>query len=147
MATVHRLLQTLRDYFQHEAIRFGIRAAFLFGSQAVSLSRPDSDVDIAIVFEEEIPEGEIFERINTLTLKLTEILDGEVNLIAVDKEFSKPMLYYNAIVLGIPVFTAVHRYHADLVNEALYHMEDFELFGRSWQIGLARRNLKEIRDG
>jgi predicted nucleotidyltransferase len=144
---VNHLLQTLRDYFQHEAIRFEIKAVFLFGSQAASFSRPDSDVDLAIVFEEEIPEQEIFERMNTLTLRLTEILDREVNLIAVDKEFSKPMLYYNAIVQGVPIFTVDHQYYTGLVNEALYQMEDFEIFGRGWQIDLAKRNLEEIRNG
>jgi len=59
------LIESLRDYFHHEAIRFKIKAVFLFGSQARGLSRPDSDVDLAIVFEdEEISEEELFDRMN-----------------------------------------------------------------------------------
>jgi len=142
------LIERLRDYFQQEAVCFKIKAVFLYGSQVTGLSRPDSDVDLAIVFEdEEMSKEQIFDRMNDLTLTLTEILDGEVNLIPIDRDFSRPMLYYNAIVKGIPLFMADPRYYAKLVNEAIYQMEDFEMFGRSWQIGLARRNLQETGNG
>ena len=143
-----RLIESLRDYFHHEAIRFKIKAVFLFGSQAGGLSRPHSDVDLAIVFEdEEISEEELFDRMNVLTIKLIEILGCEVNLIAIDKDFSRPMLYYNAIVKGIPIFAKHPQYYTRLLNEAIYQMEDFEIFGRDWQIALAKRNLREIQSG
>ena len=142
------MIERLRDYFRQEAVRFKIEAVFLYGSQATGLPRPDSDVDLAIAFEdEEMSKEEIFDRINALALKLTEILDFEVNLIAIDKDFGRPMLYYNAIVKGIPIFTAHPEYHTWLVNQAIHQMEDFEIFGRTWQIGLARRNLREIWNG
>ena len=142
------LIESLRDYFHHEAIRFKIKAVFLFGSQAGGLSRPDSDVDLAIVFEdEEISEEELFDRMNVLTIKLIKILGCEVNLIAIDKDFGRPMLYYNAIVKGIPIFTKHPQYYTRLLNEAIYQMEDFEIFGRDWQIALAKCNLREIQSG
>lgn len=145
---VSHLIETLQNYFQHEAVRFKIKAVFLFGSQAAGLSRPDSDVDLAIVFEdEEMSKEKIFDHMNALGIRLTEILGCEVNLIAIDKDFSRPMLYYNAIVKGISIFTVDSQYYFCLLNEAIYQMEDFEIFGRGWQIALARRNLREIRSG
>ena len=142
------LIERLRDYFQQEAVCLKIKAVFLYGSQAAGLPRPDSDVDLAIVFEdEEMSKEEVFGRINDLAFKLIEILDCEVNLIAIGKDFSKPMLYYNAIVKGIPIFVAHPKYYTWLVKQAIDHMEDFEIFGRGWQIDLARRNLQEIWNG
>jgi predicted nucleotidyltransferase len=142
------LIETLRDYFQQEANRLKIKAVFLFGSQAGGLPRLDSDVDLAIAFvDEEMSNEETFDRMNVLAIGLTEILGREVNLISIDKDFSKPMLYYNAVVKGIPIFTADPHYYTWLLNEAIYQMEDFEIFGRDWQIDLAKRNLREIQNG
>lgn len=142
------LIETLGDYFQDKATRLKIKAVFLFGSQARGLSRPDSDVDLAIAFEdEEMSNEEIFDRMNVLTIRLTEILGCEVNLIPIDKDFSRPMLYYNAVVKGIPIFTVDPQYYTRLLNEAIYQMEDFEIFGRDWQIALAKRNLQEVQNG
>lgn len=145
---VSHLIERLRDYFQQEAVCFKIKAVFLYGSQATGLPRPDSDVDLAIAFEdEEMSKEEVFDRMNDLAFKLVEILDCEVNLIAIGEDFSRPMLYYNAIVKGTPIFTTHLEYYTWLLNEAVYQMEDFEIFGRGWQIDLARHNLREIGNG
>lgn len=143
---VPELVETLRRYFEQEAVSYKIEAGFLYGSQASGFPRPDSDMDLAVVFEEEeASEEEIFSRLNAMAMRLIEVLGCEVNLIPVYKDFRRPMLYYNAIVKGIAVFMKDQRHHARLVNEAIYHMEDFETFGRGWQIVLTRRNLEQIK--
>jgi hypothetical protein len=68
-----------------------------------------------------------------------------VNVIPIFSDFRKPMLYYNAIVRGIPVFIKDYSRYVQWVNEALHQMEDFGIFGRQWQIALTRNNLEEIR--
>lgn len=141
-----RIVETLRNYFQREASCFGIEAAFLYGSWAVGFPRLESDIDIAVLFEDEgMSEDEIFEQLNGITLNLTKILSSEVNVILIRTDFGKPMLYYNIIIKGIPVFFKDHWKFIRLINEALYHMEDFETFGRKWQMDLARRNLEQIK--
>jgi predicted nucleotidyltransferase len=141
-----RIVETLRSYFQREASRFKVDVAFLYGSWAVGFPRLDSDIDIAVLFDGEgIPEDEVFERLTAITLDLIKSLSSEVNIIPIYRDFRKPMLYYNAIIKGIPLFFTSRQKYIVLINEALYHMEDFETFGRKWLIDLATRNLEEIR--
>ena len=140
-----RIVETLRSYFQREASRFSVEVAFLYGSRAVGFPRLDSDIDLAILFDDEgIPEDDLFERLTAITLDLIKSFSCEVSVIPIYRDFRKPMLYYNAIVKGIPVFFANRQKYIALINEALYHMEDFETFGRKWLIDLATRNLEEI---
>lgn len=49
-------------------------------------------------------EDTIFKIVTTVSLELTEILRKETNDLYIDLELLKPMLYYNVIVHGIPVF-------------------------------------------
>lgn len=105
----------------------------------------DSDVDVAIVFSEEpSSEQDIFECINIIVLSLTLRLGLEVNIITICKDFKKPMLYYNAIVQGIPVFIKDYDKYVDLRNEAIFQMEDFNIFGTRWQLQVARKNIEEL---
>ncbi|MBZ0159727.1 MAG: hypothetical protein K8G79_06295 [bacterium] len=54
------------------------------------------------------------------------------------------MLYYNAIASGVPLFFRDFSRYVDLKNEAVYQMEDFNIFGRDWQLAVARRNLETL---
>ncbi len=56
------------------------------------------------------------------------------------------MLYYNVIVKGVPLYIKDDSKYLNLRNEALYQMEDFELFGRGWQIAVSRKNLEGLGD-
>lgn len=47
----------LRDFFASRAEGEGIAAAFLFGSVARGTARPDSDVDIGVLYSGEPPRG------------------------------------------------------------------------------------------
>ncbi|HUU42012.1 MAG TPA: nucleotidyltransferase domain-containing protein [Desulfatiglandales bacterium] len=141
-----RIVDTLRSYFQREASHFRVEAAFLYGSWAAGFPRLDSDIDIAVLFDDEgIPADEVFERLTDITLDLIKSLSSEVNVMLICRDFRKPMLYYNAIIKGIPLFFTSRQKYIALINEALYHMEDFENFGRKWLIDLTTRNLEEIR--
>jgi len=140
-----KIIEKLQSYFRQEASRFGVEVVFLYGSWAVGFPRLDSDVDLAILFDDEgIPEGQLFERLTAITMDLIQSFSCEVSAIPIHRDFRKPMLYYNAIVKGIPVFFTDRRRYITLINEALYHMEDFKTFGRKWLMDLATRNLEEI---
>ena len=139
-------MEALRDYFQREGTKRGVEVAFLYGSWASGFPRLESDIDIAILFENErASEDLIFEWLNAISLHLTKSLGSEVNVIPIFSDFRKPMLYYNAIVRGIPVFIKDYSRYVQWVNEALHQMEDFGIFGRQWQIALTRSNLEEIK--
>ena len=120
--------------------------AFLYGSWARGSPRQDSDIDVAILFSKEISsEEEIFKHITDISLLLSSGLCSEVNVIPISLDFGKPMLYYNAIVSGIPMFLGDFDRYVDLKNEAIFQMEDFNIFGRDWQLAVAKSNLEALK--
>ena len=96
------MIPKLAHFFQNEAERFGVRAAFLYGSFARGFPRHDSDLDVAIVFDDDCDEDIIYRRLVDISLLLSERSGRDVNVITIYWDFRKPLLYYNAIVLGIP---------------------------------------------
>jgi predicted nucleotidyltransferase len=142
-SSVQPLVSALKKFFRQEAEGVGLEAAFLFGSRARGVARKDSDVDVAVLFTnlEGLSDDDVFQRLTALTLKLTKSLDIETNVMPIYPDFRKPMLYYNAIVIGVPLFVKRPEYHAWLRLEAIRQMEDFQIFGTGWQIQAARKNL------
>ncbi|MBZ0170355.1 hypothetical protein MELA_01955 [Candidatus Methylomirabilis lanthanidiphila] len=139
------IINYLEDFFRNNAGRYGIDMAFLYGSWARGCPRCDSDIDIAVVFSQQHSRAEeMFEHITDISLRLSGELSVEVNAIAIDPTFGKPMLCYNAIVSGIPVFMRDFSQYVDLKNKAVSQMEDFSLFGRDWQRTIAKRNLEAL---
>ena len=51
------ITRRLRDFFQARAAAEGIAAAWLFGSVARGTARPDSDVDVGVLFREDPPRS------------------------------------------------------------------------------------------
>lgn len=141
------IIDVLTLYFQKNASRFALDQVFLYGSRSQGLSRPDSDLDIAVLFSEEVEEDAIFARITEISLELNHLIDLDVNVLRLTRDFRHPMLYYNAIVHGIPLFVLNQTEHIDLKLEALREMEDFSLFGIGWQLTAARKNLEAIAHG
>ena len=68
-------------------------------------------------------------------------MNKEVNIISISRDFEHPMLYYNAIILGIPIFVKDCDELLNLKLEAISQLEDFQLFGISWQREVARKIL------
>jgi predicted nucleotidyltransferase len=141
-----RLLSALKSYFKHKAEIYNIDMAFLYGSWATGYPKIDSDVDIAVVFNKEKGRDELFDIITTLSLELTNVLKTEANVLYIDEEFSKPMLYYNAIVHGIPVFIGSFTRYVDKRLYAIYQMEDFSIFGKKWQSEIVQKRLERLNN-
>ncbi len=134
----------MENYFKETADTYRIEMAFLYGSWARGYPKETSDVDIAIVFSETDTEDKVFEKITDITLSLMGRIKLEVNIIPIFLDFRKPMLYYNATVLGVPVFIGDQNRYAALLNEAIFQMEDFSIFGTKWQLEIAEKNIKEL---
>ena len=140
-----RLVQHLKVFFEENARRYGIEMVFLYGSWARGIPRWDSDIDIAVIFwKENDSEQEGFLHITDISYNLSEELKREVNIIRIHFDFRNPMLYYNAIVLGIPLFVKDKNRYARIIMEAIYQMEDFSIFGLDWQYETARKNLEVL---
>jgi|YelNatPaOPRAMG01_1025707.scaffolds.fasta_scaffold82354_3 predicted nucleotidyltransferase len=137
-------ISAIKFYFQNKADFFNIDMAFLYGSWASGLPKKESDVDIAVIFTEEMKEEEVFEILTTLSLELTDILKKETNVLFIDRDLSKPMLHYNAIVHGIPVYIRDFTGFVDMKLNAIRQMEDFSIFGTKWQSEIVKRRLETL---
>lgn len=141
---MEKIIEKLKDYFSCKAEELGIEAAFLFGSFAHGFEKEESDVDIAVVLNEEAEKDResAFEVVTELSYRLSALIGRETQVVLIDKDFSRPMLFYNAIVHGMPVYTSNRNKHISLVLRALDEMEAFSLFGTKWQIELAAKRLE-----
>ena len=133
--------KVLEEYFTKNANSFAISFAFLFGSYARGNVHEESDIDIALYLEKDLSSDEQFSLITPISGDLEKIVRKEINIIIINHDFDKPMLYYNAVVLGIPLYALREDDLYKLRFNAIVHMEDFLLFGLRWHIEVAKRNL------
>lgn len=114
MFTKEEIISKLSAFFEEKAAHYDVDMAFLYGSWARGYPKDDSDIDVAVIFSPEpASAGREFDLITDIFVKLSQIMKVEVNIISVHTDFQKPMLYYNAIVLGVPVYMKhPHRYVA-----------------------------------
>ncbi len=142
------LIRNLQDFFSRRADFFHVDMAFLYGSRADGIPRKDSDIDLAVLFEDDIiSDDKVFDLITRISVCLSREMKRITNVIPIYSDFRKPMLYYNVIVKGVPLYIKDDSKYLNLRNEALYQMEDFEIFGRGWQILISRKNLEGLGDG
>lgn len=139
-----QIIPVLKDYFKSHADPCDIDMAFLYGSWACGYPKAESDVDIAVLFMHEISEEGTFNTINKLTLELSDLLKKEVNTLYIDIELSRPMLHYNAIIQGIPVFIRDFSRYVDIRLKAIAQMEDFGIFGIKWQSQVVKKRLEDL---
>jgi len=142
-----KIISKLKDFFRVNFSRYYIDMVFLYGSRASGYPREDSDLDLAVVFSKEVhKEDEIFSLITEISYELEKDLNTEVNIISIHRDFRRPMLYYNAIVLGMPLFIKDKDNFLDLKMEAISQMEEFRIFGIPWQREVARKVLSGSKD-
>ncbi|MHB1664960.1 MAG: nucleotidyltransferase domain-containing protein [bacterium] len=140
-----KLINHLEDFFEKNAKKFNIETAFLFGSQAGGFPTENSDIDIGIVFNNnKLSDDDIFLKITDISFEISGIVNSDINIIPVYYDFRKPLLYYNVIVLGKPLYIGNFDRYISLKNEAIFQMEDFSIFGEKWMIEIAKNKLKEI---
>lgn len=141
------LIKKLKDFFNKNADFYDIDMAFLYGSWAKGFPKETSDVDIAVFsYPEKDSEDEEFTMITDISLQLSEIIKKEINIISIHTDFRKPMLYYNVIVLGQPIYIKNTERYISLKNEVIYQMEDFSIFGINWQLIVANKNIRRLRN-
>ena len=140
-----KIILELKDYFKKKASGYHIETAFLYGSWAKGYPHHDSDLDLALLFSSQIrSEESFFKLITQISYELSKDLGREVNIIPIYSDFSHPMLYYNAIILGIPLYIKNKDKFIKLILESIYQMEDFHIFGIAWQRKVAQDTIKEI---
>ncbi len=142
------IVSKLTSFFLEKAAQFDIEMVFLYGSFADGYPKMESDIDLGILFAPGLKDHlRIHALITDISYQLTLELKKEVNIVNINPDFDHPMLYYNIIVSGMPLYVKDYDRFLSLKLEALYQMEDFQLFGAGWQKETARNLLKEAFDG
>lgn len=140
-----KIILKLKDYFKQKASGYHVEMVFLYGSWARGYPRYDSDIDLAILFcPQSKTEESLFDLITQISYELSKDLGQEVNIIPIYEDFPHPMLYYNAIILGSPLYIKDKDKFIQLKLESIYQMEDFQIFGVTWQRKVAQDIIKEI---
>lgn len=99
------ILPTLREHFSREA--GDLVAVYLFGSVARGTERPDSDVDLGVVFGSHgKPTIEQLDRLAALQSTLSQVLGREVDLVGFDA--APPDLVHQAFLDKVLVFEGNH---------------------------------------
>lgn len=142
-----KTVEKLKKYFKANAAGYKIKTAFLFGSYASAAEKKESDIDLAVAMADEVEADRdaVFTIITNVAYDLSRIYGREVDVLVIDQEFSKPLLFYNAIIYGTLLFAADMEDHISLVLRALEEMEDFSLFGTKWQLEAAEKRLAKAR--
>ena len=100
-----KIISNLKRFLKANSSYYRINMTFLYGSWIGGFPHIDSDIDLAILFSEDFDSEEYaFSLVTDISYRLQKILNREVNIISIYRDFRQPMLYYNAIVSGIPVF-------------------------------------------
>lgn len=141
------IIKQLTTYFQDKKDLYDIDMAFLYGSWACGNPMKESDVDVAVIFKNDMCEDEICERVDKITIELTVQLKKEINILNIDHELSHPMLHYNAIIHGISVLIRDFTRYVNIRFKAISQMEDFSIFGTKWQSDIVKRRMEVLSHG
>lgn len=139
------LILILKAFFKEKASDYNVEMAFLYGSWATGYPKADSDVDLAVLLSELLSDDEIFNIITDISYNLSLKINKEVNILPIYRDFRKPNVYYNAIILGIPIYIKEFNEYVMLKHQAIFQMEDFSIFGIGWQIEIARKNIEGLQ--
>lgn len=141
------VITKLRDYFRETAPRYCIEMVFLYGSWSSGYPKEESDIDLGVLFDSINEGARIHSLITSIAYTLTLEIKKDVNIVNINPGFDHPMLYYNIIALGLPLYIKDNDRFLNLKLEALFQMEDFQLFGIKWQYDVARKIMREVFDG
>jgi predicted nucleotidyltransferase len=116
---IHPVIQTIRVYFLPEK---EVLAVYLFGSYALGCPRPDSDIDLGLLFDDEKVE-DIANKLETYNLALARMLRKDIHLTALNA--ASPLLMKQVLSKGSCILTNDPRKLAYFQMAALGKIADF----------------------
>ena len=127
-----------KDFFT----RHKVVLAYVFGSFAYGTVTPLSDLDIAVVFDERVPDKERFDRRLRLSYEIGKLTEMD-RVDVVDLEAVRnPLLKHDAALEGKVLFSKDREFQRKFELRILQEYEDTE-FMRTIQYYYLRKHIKE----
>lgn len=125
------MIERLRHFFEQEN---NLKLAFLLGSFAKGTPRKDSDVDIAVLFDQCPGSLEIFE----LKDRLTELLKKDIDLIVLN--IAGPVIRMQTLKTGILIYKEQDAY-GTFFTRTINEYDDLKYFRKDIEENILRGRI------
>ena len=127
----------IKDYFAGEK---DVLCVYLFGSTAKGKENRFSDVDIAILFDSNVPEGQYTQKCLTIMNNVSRVLNRDVDVVVLNRASS--FLKFQIIKNGLRIYERLGRTKRHFEAKAIMEYFDFLPIRRKLEIALIN-NIKE----
>ena len=115
--------------------------AYLFGSEAKGTANRESDIDIAVLLSDEIPQSEYGQRVVDLNTELIGIFQRDAIDLALLNN-APPLLAFQVVRHGVVIYDPHHRYVSFYIDRFNQYADTQPLRDLQWQYYLKRQRAK-----
>lgn len=135
-----KTLEKIRPLFENNA---EVAAVYIFGSQASPKARFDSDIDLAILFEQRLIGYEAYQRRERYFVQLARTLNTDVDVL--DMEQVNLILLFEILQRGAVLFENNREKHRGFLARKNIECLDFQFTVKRCAEGLQRKSLERVR--
>lgn len=136
----------IEEIVKSKAKDWKLKAFFLFGSTAYDMDTVRSDIDIAVAFEENLDRSTKKTIRNHIIKTLSQATGREIDIVEIEDKANKPLLLYNAIINGIPVYIKSEEFYKELITKYTKEMENHYTNRIGERIKKCEKMLAEIEE-
>ena len=115
--------------------------AYLFGSQAKGTANHESDIDIAVLLADQIPQAEYGQRVVDLNTELIGIFQRDAIDVAL-LNTAPPLLAFQVVRHGVVIYDPYQRYVSFYIDTFNRYADTQPLRDLQWQYYLKRQGAK-----
>ena len=115
--------------------------AYLFGSEAKGTANRESDIDIAVLLSDQIPQAEYGQRVVDLSTELIGVFQQDAIDVALLNTAS-PLLAFHVVRHGVVIYDPHHRYVSFYIDTFNHYTDTQPLRDLQWQYYLKRQDAK-----
>ena len=115
--------------------------AYLFGSEAKGTTHPESDIDIAVLLADQIPQVEYGQRVVDLNTELIGIFQRDAIDVALLNN-APPLLAFQVVRHGVVIYDPHHRYVSFYIDTFNRYVDTQPLRDLQWHYYLKKQQAK-----
>lgn len=115
--------------------------AYLFGSEAKGTANCESDIDIAVLLSNQVPEAEYGQRLVDLNAELIGIFQRDAIDVALLNN-AAPLLAFQVVRHGVVIYDPHHRYVSFYIDTFNYYVDTQPLRDLQWHYYLKKQRSR-----